>query len=81
LYVSSVDQPRYVSLITLRNAETNVSSRLAAQCATRVASRVLNHDGLLQNYSEGELQTLSVATTLENYEGMTIREAAHRCNN
>ncbi|MGI6617485.1 MAG: penicillin-binding transpeptidase domain-containing protein [Saccharofermentanales bacterium] len=72
------DQPRYVSLITLRNAETNVSSRLAAQCATRVASRVLNHDGLLQNYSEGELQTLSVATTLENYEGMTIREAAHR---
>lgn len=72
------DQPRYVALITLRKAETDVSSRLAAHCATRVASRVLNHVGLLQSYSAEEVQSLSETLTLENYEGMTIREAARR---
>ena len=72
------EQPRYVALITLRNAETDVSSRLAAQCATRVASRILNHDGMLQSYSSEELQKLSMIMTLDNYKGITIREAARR---
>ncbi|HZK29590.1 MAG TPA: penicillin-binding transpeptidase domain-containing protein, partial [Clostridia bacterium] len=71
------DNPEYVVLISIHKPETAITlSTVAARAATRVGARILNMQGLKQNYSREELSYLNHSVELPDFTGMKIAEIA-----
>ena len=74
--VAPVNDPRFVSLIVIRDPGIRSSSVVAARASNRISARILNYLGLKQDYSAAELDALRYSVEIPDFTGLTVAEAA-----